>query len=107
MEERVRIKNRRGLKIDAVIHRPEKVESIPCVMLLHGFLGCKDEEHIQAFAHALTSAGLAAIRFDASGFHESEGSPEEDFRVTNYLADVEDVYLYVRQLPFVDRARIG
>jgi len=107
MEERVRIKNRRGLQLAAVIHRPEKVESIPCVMLLHGFLGCKDEEHIQAFAHALTSAGLAAIRFDASGFHESEGSPEEDFRVTNYLADVEDVYLYVRQLPFVDRARIG
>jgi uncharacterized protein len=107
MEERVQIKNRRGLHLATVIHRPEKTERVPCVLLLHGFLGCKDEEHLQAFAHALTAAGLAAVRFDVSGFHESEGSPEEDFRVSNYLTDVEDVLAYVKQLPFVDLARIG
>jgi len=107
MEERVQIKNRRGLNLAAVIHRPDKSERVPCVLLLHGFLGCKDEEHIQAFAHALATAGIAAVRFDASGFHESEGSPEEDFRVSHYLTDVDDVYLHVKQLPFVDTARIG
>jgi len=107
MEERIRIKNRRGLNLATVIHRPEKSEHVPCVLLLHGFLGCKDEEHIQAFAHALASAGIAAVRFDASGFHESEGSPEEDFRVCNYLSDTEDVYSHVKQLSFVDPARIA
>jgi pimeloyl-ACP methyl ester carboxylesterase len=107
MEERVQIKNRRGLHLAAVIHRPDRAEKGPCVLLLHGFLGCKEEEHIQAFAHALCALGIAAIRFDASGFHESEGTPEDDFRVCNYLTDVEDIFAYLRLLSFVDATRIG
>lgn len=60
-----------------------------------------------AFAEKLEQIGIASVRFDASGFGESDGNCERDFRVSSYLQDVHDVYRYVVNQPFVDPDAIG
>lgn len=105
--ESVKIKNKRGLNLAAVIHRPNTKEKSACVLVLHGFLGNKEEEHMKGICEGLAAAEFVAIRFDCSGFGESEGDVETDFRVSNYLLDIEDVFDYAKSLSFVDKNNMG
>lgn len=107
MEEKVFIKNNRGLKLAAVVHRPEGKGKFPAVILLHGFLGDKDLASFESMARQLCANNIVAIRFDASGFNESEGTVENDYRLTNYKADLGSVYKYLKLQSFVDSRRVG
>ena len=107
MQERVRINNKRSLRLSAIIDRPQHQELCPAVVVLHGFTGFKEEEHISDFAVKLAAAGIAAIRFDASGFGNSEGTVEADFRVSHYLDDIKLALQHLSQLDYVDAERIG
>lgn len=107
MKEKNFIKNKKGLKLAAILHYPDKNKKYPAVVLLPGFTGYKEEKHIAILAKDLEKAGFVALRFDCSGFGESEGTPEDDYRMSNYLTDVESVYDFVRSLEFVDNKRIG
>ncbi len=107
MTEEVSITNKKGLKLAAVVHRPEGEGKFPGVLVLHGFTGYKTEPQIQTLAESLAQAGIGAIRFDASGFGDSEGKLETDYRYSNYLADIEDVYDYFKDLEWLDSSRIG
>lgn len=107
MEEKVFIKNKRGLKLAGILHYPDRAKKYPAVILLHGFAGYKEEKHIKKLAEDLVKSGIIAIRFDSSGFGESEGTPENDYRISNYLNDVEKAYDFVVSLDYVDRERIG
>lgn len=105
--KRVKIKNPRGLGLAAVMHQPKTESKVPLVILLHGFTGWREEEHIVSLAELLASKGIGAIRFDASGSGESEGTFEKDYRMSNYLKDIEVIYAYVKKQPWVDAERIG
>lgn len=70
--------------------------SFPVVFLLHGFTGWKEEEHLASLARDLCANGIGAVRFDAPGSGESEGTFADDYRMTNYLTSVEDVMAFVR-----------
>ena len=107
MEERVSILNKKKQKLAAVIHRPTKHGQFPAIILLPGFRGTKEEGHIKELAVALAQNNIVAIRFDASGFGESEGDTEKDYRLSNYFSDTESVYAYLKTLPYVDRNHIG
>jgi esterase/lipase len=107
IEEKVLIKNSRGLILAAVIHRPEDDNKHPAVILLHGFTGCKDEAHIKTLASDLALNGIVSIRFDASGAGESEGTSEDDYRFSNYLSDIDDISNYLKTREFADPDRIG
>ncbi len=107
MEEKVYILNPKNQKLAAVIHRPKADGKYPAVVLLHGFTGNKEEGHIKQLAVELADNGFVAIRFDASGYGESEGDTEKDYRMTNYFSDTKSVYDYLRNLPYVDPDRIG
>jgi uncharacterized protein len=96
-----------GLKLAAIYHEPATPGPHPLAILLHGFTGRKEERHIETLAQDLAAAGIAALRFDASGSGQSEGTWAEHYRVSNYVADVSDVYDYaIENLP-VDPARIA
>ena len=104
---RFTITDHNGLKLAAVYHEPATSGNYPLVLMLRGFTGYKEEEHIVSLANSLAAAGIAALRFDAPGSGESEGSWAEDYRVTKYLDDISDVYEYaVQNLP-VDPLRIA
>jgi dipeptidyl aminopeptidase/acylaminoacyl peptidase len=107
MEEKVVIKNSKGLNLCAVISYPDKNKQYPAVLILHGLIGYKEEAHLAELAKLLTKSGFVAIRFDASGSGESQGSFEEDYSSTNYLKDIKCVYGYIQKLDFVNKDRIG
>ena len=107
MQEKVYIPNKKKQKLAAIIHTPQTRGKFPAVILLHGFSGDKEEEHIKQLAVELVNNNFVAIRFDASGYAESEGTAEEDYRLTSYFSDAEFVYSYLKNLPYVDNDRIG
>jgi len=55
----------------------------------------------------LAKNNIVAIRFDASGFGESEGDTQKDYRLSHYFSDTEAVYEYIKTLPYVDSNHMG
>lgn len=107
MEEKIAITNKKDLKISAVFHFPGKTVRYPAVIVLHGFTGSKDEEHIATLARDLHKKGIAAVRFDMSGLGESEGSIESDYRLSNYLDDIDVIVNELASQLFIDSDSIG
>lgn len=107
MEEKVLLKNSEGLKLASIIHYPNKDQQYPAVIILHGFMGHKEEAHLEELAKTLAKNGFVAIRFDCSGLGESGGIFEKDYSMSNYLKDIKSVYDYLRKLKFVNKNKIG
>lgn len=105
--ENIKIPNKKNLNLATVIGYPGKDKKYPAIVLLHGFTGYKDEEHIIELAKYLTTSGYVTLRFDCSGFAESEGSTDIDYRLSNYHSDIESVFEYVKALEFVDVQKLG
>jgi alpha-beta hydrolase superfamily lysophospholipase len=106
-EEQIRIHNQKGLELAMLINRPEDEQPHPSVILLHGFTGYKEEEHTTLLAEQLAKHGIVTIRFDASGFGESEGTLEHDYRLSHYYQDLEEVYNWLTQQSFVHPQGVG
>lgn len=107
MEEKVYLENKSGLKLASVVHRPVGIGPFPMVILQVGFTGYKEESRIELLATKLANMGIGAIRFDPSGFGESEGSIENDYRFSNYVSDSQAIFDYVTKLYWVDNSKIG
>ena len=107
MEEKIFLKNKAGLKLAAVLHKPNGEGKFPAAILLHGFTGYKEEGHIEEMARDLARKGIGAVRFDASGYGESEGTLDHDYRFSNYMTDTQLVFDYLSKLDWVDKSRMG
>ena len=88
MQEKVFIKNSKGLKLASIIRYPGKDRQYPTIMILHGFTGYKEEAHFEELERILVKNGFAVIRFDASGSGNSGGSFEKDYSMSNFLKDI-------------------
>jgi dienelactone hydrolase len=93
--------------LSSVLHVPKRQTTSPAVILLHGFTGYKDENHIVSLADALAESGIYAIRFDTVGYGESEGTIEDDFRLSNYMYDIDTIYNFLTHYEGIDSASIG
>jgi len=89
-----------GIKLHAKLDKPEGAEKCPLCILIHGFTGHMEEDHIIAAQEAMNEAGVAVLRAEMYGHGGSDG----EFRkhtlykwVTNALAVVK----YARSLDFV------
>ncbi|KKQ98106.1 MAG: Alpha/beta superfamily hydrolase [Candidatus Woesebacteria bacterium GW2011_GWA1_39_12] len=107
MQEKVFIPNKTGLKLAAIIEKPKSKGKFPFVILLHGFKGYKEEPTYSKLANELLKIGIGSIRFDASGFGESEGDFQKEYRLTNYVSDTEAVYQWLLEQRYVDEDRMG
>ena len=108
MEKSLTIPNKKGLNLAAVLSLPDiPSQKVPTVMLLHGFKGYKEETTYTDLAEKLNQKGIASIRFDASGFGESEGTMENDYRFSNYIQDTEAVYEWLKEQDFFDNQRFA
>lgn len=108
METRHEIETKLGLQLVGLLKMPEATtQSCPLVILLHGFTGWKQERHIRALADALAAKGIASLRCDAPGSGESEGTFEDDYTMTNYIAVVDDLVNWAQSLPSIDPERIA
>jgi uncharacterized protein len=107
MLEKIFIENDKGLKLAAIVEKPEMDGKFPAVILLHGLSGHKDQRNYTSLAEELQKAGMASIRFDYSGFAESEGSLEVDYKISNHIVDVEKVYRWFKGSENINADYIG
>jgi cephalosporin-C deacetylase-like acetyl esterase len=107
MQEKVFIKNKKGLKLATIIERPKNKGKYPTVLLFHGFKGYKEEPQYSELAKELLKNSIASVRFDASGYGESEGEFKKDYRLTSYIKDANMIYEFIIQKGWVDDERIG
>ena len=89
-----------GTKLHAKLDRPDGAEKGPLCILIHGFTGHMEEDHIVAAQKAMNECGISVLRVEMYGHGGSDG----EFRnhtlykwVTNALAVVN----YVKTLDFV------
>ena len=62
-----------GIRLSAVLEKPEDSECRRIVIVLHGFSSAKDRLHTIQAAEAMREAGFATLRFDLYGHGESGG----------------------------------
>ena len=98
-----------GLKLAAVLHIPEgrkPDQKLPAFLVLHGFVGSKDEGQAERQARTLEELGYAALRFDMRCCGESEGVRAQ-IRCFDQVADTKNAFTFLAKRPEIDPARIG
>ena len=89
-----------GTKLHAKLDRPEGAEKGPLCILIHGFTGHMEEDHIIAAQKAMNEAGVSVLRVEMYGHGGSDGRFCDHTLykwVTNALAAVR----YAKTLGFV------
>ena len=89
-----------GIKLHAKLDKPENTDKCPLVIVVHGFTGHMEENHIVAAQTAMNDCGVSVLRVEMFGHGGSDG----EFRnhtlykwVTNALTVVN----YAKTLDFV------
>lgn len=98
-----------GLKLSGVLHVPDgrrPGERLPCFIVLHGFVGTKDESHAELQARMLEEFGYCAFRIDLRGCGESEGARGQ-VRCFDQVADTKNALTFIAAREQVDPDRIG
>lgn len=98
-----------GLRLSAVLHVPERRragERLPAFIVLHGFVGSKDESHAEIQARMLEEMGYVALRFDFRCCGESDGERAQ-VRCFDQVADTKNALTFLAAREEVDPARIG
>ena len=89
-----------GTRLHAKLDRPDETEKGPLCILIHGFTGHMEEDHIIAAQKAMNEAGVSVLRAEMFGHGGSDGEFREHTLykwVTNALA----VVRYAKTLDFV------
>ena len=108
MQRQVRFKSD-GIDIAGVLHIPDGHKSgdkLPAFIVLHGFLGSKDESHAEIQARMLESWGYAALRIDFRGCGDSGGT-RGYVLCLDQVADTRNALTWLAQQPEIDGKRIG
>jgi len=90
-----------GIRLSAVLEKPDGDGRCPLVILLHGFTSAKDRPHNILAAAAMREAGCATLRFDLYGHGESGG----EFRkhtLYKWISNTMAVIDYARGLGYTD-----
>lgn len=108
MEEKVTIPSD-GIALSGVLHLPPGREDgarVPAFIVLHGFIGSKDESHAEIQARMLQDWGYAALRFDFRGCGESGGA-RGHVLCMDQVADTKNALSWLASRPEIDPARIA
>ncbi len=88
-----------GIRLHAKLAMPETEGKCPLVIVVHGYTGHMEEDHIAGLVGPITEAGYAALRVEMYGHGKSDGKFKDHTLykwVTNLLAVTE----YARSLDF-------
>ncbi len=90
-----------GIRLNAKLEMPEQIaERCPLVIIIHGFTGHMEEQHLLAAAETLRGLGCATLRVDMYGHGNSDG----EFRnhtLFKWMSNAMTVIDYARGLDFV------
>jgi uncharacterized protein len=108
METPVRLQSD-GLELAGILGFPEgstREKKLPAFIVLHGFIGSKDDSHAELQARMLTGFGYATLRFDMRGCGESQGKRGEVY-CFDQVADTKNALTWLATQPGIDSNRIG
>ncbi len=88
-----------GIKLHAKLDFPEGVEKGPLCILIHGFTGHMEEEHIIAAQKAINDAGVIVLRVEMYGHGGSEGEFKKH-TLYKWVSNALDVVSYAKSLDF-------
>ena len=89
-----------GIRLHAKLDFPQKQqEKYPLAVIVHGFTGHMEEDHIRLLAEALCDHNFAALRVELYG-HGGSGGRFEDHTMLKWLSEILDVIDYAKALPF-------
>ena len=89
-----------GIRLHAKLDTPEGFSKGPLVLLIHGFTGHMEEEHIIAAQQVMNEIGYAVLRVEMYGHGGSEGA-FKDHTLYKWISNTLSVMDYVRSLDFV------
>ena len=89
-----------GMRLHAKLDRPEGTERCPLCVLIHGFTGHMEEDHIIAAQKAMNEAGVAVLRVDMYGHGGSDGE-FKNHTLHKWIATALAALHYARSLDFV------
>ena len=92
-----------GIKLHSKLDFPEGLDETgkgPLCILVHGFTGHMEEDHIIAAQKAMNSAGLAVLRVEMYGHGKSDGK-FEDHTIFKWVTNALAVVKYAKSLEFV------
>ncbi len=95
--------NRGGHTLRGIVTLPDTGKKVPCVLLLHGFMGSAAGYkglNIR-IARDLAEKGIGCARFDFYGNGESDGE-FQDMTFSGLYEDAEDMFVWMAQQPFAD-----
>jgi pimeloyl-ACP methyl ester carboxylesterase len=98
-----------SLTLSGVLHVPDQRregQRLPTFIVLHGFVGSKDESHAELQARMLEGFGYCAFRIDMRGCGESEGERGQ-VRCFDQVADTKNALTFIAGREEVDPDRIG
>lgn len=98
----------REFNIHATISVPESEDSIPLVVMCHGFTGNrKGDGHFPAMAQLLGQQGIATIALDFPGCGENAEESLTEYTLENIESDIDAAIQYMAQEYSVDLSRVG
>lgn len=98
-----------GLTLAGDLHLPEGYKAgdrLPAFIVLHGFIGSKDNSHAEIMARMLTAWGYATLRFDFRGCGKS-GGQRGYVLCHDQVADAKNALNWLAKRPEIDADRIA
>ena len=98
----------KGQQLVGMLHLPEGRTRVPAALMLHGFGGTKSESHrmFVKLSRALTSHGIATLRFDYRGCGDSAGN-FEDLTIRSQVLDANEALRYLLRHKRVNTRRLA
>ncbi|MBO7449312.1 MAG: alpha/beta hydrolase [Clostridiales bacterium] len=92
--------NSDGIRLHAKLERPEGTDKSPLCILIHGFTGNMEEDHLLAVKDVLLEKGIAVLRAEMYGHGGSDGE-FKDHTLYKWVINALDVVKYAKTLDFV------
>ncbi|MBO4928337.1 MAG: alpha/beta hydrolase [Clostridiales bacterium] len=89
-----------GIRLHAKLDRVKEEGKSPLCILIHGFTGHMEEDHIVAAQKAMNECGVSVLRVEMYGHGSSEGE-FKDHTLYKWVSNAISVMNYVKSLDFV------
>ena len=89
-----------GIKLHAKLERPNEDAKGPLCILVHGFTGHMEEDHIVGAKDAILKAGVSVLRVEMYGHGKSDGE-FKDHTLYKWVTNALCVVNYAKKLDFV------
>lgn len=89
-----------GIKLHAKLEKPEGADMCPLLVVVHGYTGHMEEDHIIGVARAANEVGYASLRVEMYG-HGMSGGAFRDHTLYKWVSNMLAVSEYAKSLDFV------